>query len=204
MTFSDLSVEATLECTNSYSGSSRTSNCGGGYPEDASKFLLNRGLPLESKYPYINSNNGNTQFLTSTGICTDTNVSKVSGASAYAYYSGLSVNQIKSLLVKYGPLSVGIYAGYNSFSYYSSGVYSACNQYTSYTYAYNINHAVLLYGWDENNNWLIRNQWGTSWGDGGDMKLSSTYDCGLQYYITLVGVEPVVTPTINTTITTSY
>lgn len=69
---------------------------------------------------------------------------------------------------------VGVYAN-TGFSYYSSGTYSGCPAGS----ASSINHAVLLYGWDSSGNWLLRNQWGTSWGVGGNMVLSSTYDCGL-------------------------
>jgi cathepsin L len=42
-----------------------------------------------------------------------------------------------------------------------------------------MNHAVLLYGYDSNGNWLIKNQWGTDWGNQGFMTLSSTNDCGM-------------------------
>jgi len=78
------------------------------------------------------------------------------------------------MLITYGPVMVGIYAdsGFNS---YAAGVYSGCPSNSSDL----INHAVLLYGWDSNGNWLIQNQWGTPWGIQGKMLLSSTNDCGI-------------------------
>lgn len=70
----------------------------------------------------------------------------------YYGYAGLSKTQIKTLLKLHGPIVVGIYANY-AFSYYSSGVFNGCNINSKYY----INHAVLLYGWDSNDNWLIKN-----------------------------------------------
>jgi C1A family cysteine protease len=40
-----------------------------------------------------------------------------------------------------------------------SGVYSC--QSTNFS---QLNHAVQLIGYDSKGNWLIKNQWGTSWG----------------------------------------
>jgi len=74
---------------------------------------------------------------------------------------------------------VGVYAN-SGFQNYAGGVYSGCPSYA----ANYINHAVLLYGYDSNGNWLIKNQWGTFWGNNGYMVLSSTSDCGMS---TLLG-----------------
>lgn len=78
---------------------------------------------------------------------------------------------------------IGVYAN-TGFSYYSSGTYSGCPA-NSASY---INHAILLYGWDSSGNWLVRNQWGSTWGVGGNMVLSSTYDCGMSTLLGYVSV----------------
>lgn len=80
-------------------------------------------------------------------------------------------------------MMVGLYANYGFMSY-ASGTYSGCPSYSSYY----INHAVLLYGWNANGDWLIKNQWGTSWGMKGYMVLSSTYDCGLSYMLGYISI----------------
>lgn len=78
---------------------------------------------------------------------------------------------------------VGVYAD-NGWYSYSSGTYSGCPAGSANL----INHAVLLYGWDSSGNWLLRNQWGTSWGQGGDMVLSSSLDCGMSRLLGFVTV----------------
>ena len=78
-----------------------------------------------------------------------------------------------------------------SFEFYSSGVYDHCPPY-SYYY---LNHAVLLYGWDSNGNWLIKNSWGPDWGINGTMILSSRFDCGIRYDVVSLEV-----PTVNTNV----
>lgn len=54
---------------------------------------------------------------------------------------------------------VGVLANVG-FQSYASGIYSGCPAGTSTQ----INHAVLLIGYDGDNNWIIKNQWDTTWG----------------------------------------
>jgi aminopeptidase C len=69
---------------------------------------------------------------------------------------------------------VGIYA--SRFTQYSGGVFSGCPSYS----ALYLNHAVLLVGYnDATSSWLIKNSWGTDWGESGYIRVSYTYDCGL-------------------------
>lgn len=80
-------------------------------------------------------------------------------------------------------MAVGLFAN-TAFSFYRSGVFSGCPS-DAKNY---INHAVLLYGWDSEGNWLLKNQWGTGWGDQGYMTLNSSLDCGLSSYLGFVSV----------------
>lgn len=47
----------------------------------------------------------------------------------------------------------------------------------------NINHAVTLVGWGESNGipfWRLKNQWGTSWGEAGYVRIKrGTNTCGI-------------------------
>jgi hypothetical protein len=67
--------------------------------------------------------------------------------------------------VKYGPLSVAVAAD-NAFSGYRKGTVFAGN-------SRDINHAVILVGWDDakgrSGAWLMRNSWSREWGDDGYM-----------------------------------
>jgi hypothetical protein len=69
---------------------------------------------------------------------------------------------------------IGVYAN-TGWMKYAGGVYSGCPSNSATL----INHAVLLYGYDSSGNWLVKNQWGTTWGNNGFITISGTSDCGL-------------------------
>lgn len=79
---------------------------------------------------------------------------------------------------------MGVYAN-TAFDYYSSGVFDGCPSYSS---SY-INHAVLLIGYTSEGNWIIKNSWGTNWGDSGYMIISKDYDCGLKSYVDVIEAD---------------
>jgi C1A family cysteine protease len=72
----------------------------------------------------------------------------------------MTSDDLKALLVD-SPVGALILAD-SGFMSYSSGVYSGCPPFaTSHA---NINHAVMIVGYDSNGNWIIKNSWGTGWG----------------------------------------
>lgn len=81
------------------------------------------------------------------------------------------VEQIKHAIVQYGPVAVSIYVN-RAFQSYRGGIFNGCEAGT-------INHAVTLVGWDDNQGtggvWIVRNSWGTSWGESGYMRIP--YNC---------------------------
>jgi C1A family cysteine protease len=99
--------------------------------------------------------------------------------TSYLYYRDVSDTQLKTLL-NYAPVGVVMYANYG-FIYYSSGVYYGCP--SNYVSQYYINHAVVIIGYDTNGNWIIKNQWGTSWGENGFATISKYYNCGLSLWV---------------------
>lgn len=139
---------------------------------------------LSSTYPYISGNYGSGKgFPKTNGICTERNRIFLGSGTINLYYKTLTSTEIKTLLYVYGPIMVGVYAN-NGWYSYNSGTYSGCPSNSLSL----INHAVLLYGWDSSGNWLIRNQWGSSWGQGGNMVISNTNDCGLSGVLGFVTV----------------
>jgi C1A family cysteine protease len=79
-----------------------------------------------------------------------------------------SVDALKNAIYNYGPVSVAVCAG-PVFQNYRSGIYST-NE-SSYCNG-GINHAVNLVGWnDAENTWILRNSWGTGWGESGYMRI---------------------------------
>lgn len=77
-----------------------------------------------------------------------------------------SVASIKEALCKYGPVAASVQVT-SLFQNYASGVF--------YEFASNYanpssNHAIVIVGWDDDKGaWLIKNSWGTDWGEDGYM-----------------------------------
>ena len=81
------------------------------------------------------------------------------------------VQAIKQAIYQYGPLCVGVRAD-SAFQAYTRGVF---NQHSPG----DINHGVVLVGWDDNQGengvWIMRNSWGEGWGERGYMRIA--YGC---------------------------
>ena len=78
-----------------------------------------------------------------------------------------------------GPVSIAIEADTKAFQLYKSGVLTgdACGT--------NLDHGVLVVGYGSQDNidyWLVKNSWGSSWGENGYVKIersSSVNDVGV-------------------------
>ncbi len=89
-------------------------------------------------------------------------------ATQYVVSSGTipTNDQIKNAIMTYGAVAVAVCAD-NGWGSYKGGVYSP-----TYNACGGINHAVVLIGWDDSTqSWLLRNSWGTSWGESGYMRI---------------------------------
>jgi hypothetical protein len=81
------------------------------------------------------------------------------------------VESIKSALINYGPLIMCFHFP-QDFYYYSGGVY----EYTGGNWVGG--HVVAIVGYDDSNNcWIVKNSWGSNWGEDGWFRLS--YDSNL-------------------------
>jgi len=84
-----------------------------------------------------------------------------------------SVDAMKQAIMDYGPISVALHAN-DALQAYGGGIFNGCDE------SGEINHAVVLVGWDDSQGtagvWLMRNSWGTGWGeDGGYARME--YGC---------------------------
>lgn len=122
--------------------------------------MKNNGGVLLSNYPYygVQHQCNRTPKRIALGIKNAYNI-RVNG----------NEENLKNYLFKNGPVVIGIMA-LRSFHNYKSGVYyeSSCPSNCAST-----NHAVLAvgYGRDKYNYWLVKNSWGTGWGDSGYIKM---------------------------------
>jgi hypothetical protein len=93
-------------------------------------------------------------------------------SDTYTEYLNLSDEEIIALLQD-GPLVCTLSA--TDWEYYSSGIFS-CSA------SAQINHVVQLVGY-EPDYWLIKNQWGTGWGEQGYMRITRSRSGNSNCYI---------------------
>ena len=103
----------------------------------------------------------------------------VVNATNMTRYENLTNTDIETLLQD-GPLAVAVFAN-AGFMSYTSGVYTGCPD--SATSISSINHAVIVVGMDANKNYIIKNSWGTGWGESGFATISAANDCGINRWI---------------------
>jgi len=91
----------------------------------------------------------------------------------YAGGNNPSVEAIKNAIYNYGPVSCAVRVN-SAFQAYNGGIFDTSS-------SGNINHAVALVGWNEDEDyWILRNSWGTGWGEDGYMRIK--YGCqGIGY-----------------------
>jgi len=79
-----------------------------------------------------------------------------------------TVSKIKSAIYTYGSVAAAVYVN-SYFQAYRSGVFAGCT-------SGSVNHAIVLCGWDDAKGaWLLKNSWGTGWGEQGFMWIK--YGC---------------------------
>ena len=80
-----------------------------------------------------------------------------------------STTAIKEAIYNYGPVAAAVCAE-TRFSNYTGGIFAQGDSCSGY-YG-NINHAIILVGWDDSLGiWHLRNSWGPGWGEGGYMRI---------------------------------
>jgi len=172
----DLSEQYLIDC--GYNGDSMKA-CNGASPEAYTQWFTTTGegvSPHENTLPYEGS----------LGTCSDDVTKWNSGAkvtSNNVVYSP-GANRMKKMVYKYGAVLAGLYADDTDFDNYASGIFQGCSSTSP-------SHAVLVvgYGTDEDgvDYWLVKNSWGTNWGESGYFKLArGSNECGLENYIAMV------------------
>ena len=152
-----LSEQQLVDCSASYGDM----GCNGGLMDDAFEYAIDNGMCSEEDDPYTAEN----------GSCDSAckPVVSMSGCKDVA-----SRNQMDLMAaVANGPVSVAIEADTSTFQLYTSGIIDSASCGT------NLDHGVLVvgYGADEDTGdlyWLVKNSWGTSWGDEGYVKIART------------------------------
>ncbi|XP_043547496.1 dipeptidyl peptidase 1 [Chiloscyllium plagiosum] len=154
--------------------------CDGGFPYlIAGKYAQDFGLVEEHCFPYV-------------GMDTPCTIKK----SCYRYYTSQyyyvggfygACNEaaMKLELVKNGPVSVA-FEVYGDFMNYHGGIYHHTGLRDSFNPFELTNHAVLLIGYGSDsqtkeNYWIVKNSWGTQWGENGYFRiLRGSDECAIE------------------------
>jgi len=145
----DLSEQYVLSCLSQGWG------CDGGWMDRAYRFFQHTGVVAETSYYYMANDNV---------PCPDWDPPIVATLNSYESVLG-SVTSIKTALLT-GPVVSG-FAVNGDFYGYSGGCY------THSGVTADLNHGVLIVGWDDNicesggGAWRVKNSWGPNWGDNG-------------------------------------
>ncbi|XBI49241.1 hypothetical protein VPH35_112838 [Triticum aestivum] len=131
--------------------------CEGGLMDDAFKFIIkNGGLTTESNYPYTAADDK---------CKTGTN-----DAASIKSYEDVPTNNEGALMqaVASQPVSVAVDGGDMTFQFYKGGVMTgSCGT--------ELDHGIAAIGYgktsDGTNYWLLKNSWGTTWGENGYLRM---------------------------------
>jgi len=174
-TLPELSAQQVTACTPNPLSCGGTGGCYGSIPQLGYTYIQLFGHVSETDYPYTS---GTT---TETGDCMYdfTNTAPVVGITGYNTLAPNDQDAVMQHLAEVGPLGVAVYA--SGWGGYSSGVYSGC----AYDSNIALNHAVQLvgYGTDEaeGDYWIVRNSWGTGWGEGGYIRLARDAEAQVEF-----------------------
>lgn len=162
-----LSEQELVDCDRAFN-----EGCNGGLMDYAFEFIVeNGGIDTEQDYPYKGFE----------GRCDPTRKNaKVVSIDGYEDVPAYNENALKKA-VSHQPVSVAIEAGGRALQLYQSGVFTGrCGT--------NLDHGVVVVGYGSENGvdyWLVRNSWGTNWGEDGYFKLErnvkkiNTGKCGI-------------------------
>jgi len=148
-----LSEQELVDCDTSDNG------CEGGLMDNAFEFIVKKsGLTTETNYPYTGTD----------GNCNSNRAS--SAAASITGHEDVPTNEEASLqkAVAAQPVSVAVDGGDNVFRFYKGGVLSGkCGT--------DLDHGIAAVGYgvadDGTKFWVMKNSWGTSWGEDGFIRM---------------------------------
>lgn len=126
--------------------------------------LIKNGIVLYDDYPYDSIDENCKEDL-----------KKINNIKIIKWeYTGGNIEQIKTAILKYGPIVSGVSVD-GEFYNYLDGIYDHDSDEP-------VNHAVVLVGWDDTlMSWILRNSWSQSWGSNGYMYI--------QYGVSAIGTQ---------------
>ncbi|XP_053182279.1 cathepsin S-like [Scomber japonicus] len=160
----DLSPQNLVDCSTQYG----THGCHGGFYTNAFNYIKDHGIESEASYPY-KAEDGQCHHNSNNNVATLIDHTCLAPGDEY---------KMKQAVFTIGPIAVAIDAKPEEFKFYKGGVYDnpMCTQ--------DVTHAVVVVGYGTENGkdyWLVKNSWGTSYGEAGYVKMSRNKNnqCGI-------------------------
>merc|ERR1711915_110710 len=152
--------------------------CNGGSMDLAFMDIMEEGgLETEKEYPYVEKAYGNI-----TEKCQFKKKEYSAKFSSLVDINNGTELALKIAVATVGPISVGIDASQPSFHSYAGGIY-----YDEFCNMQQPDHGVAVVGYGSDgpgkDYWLVKNSWGTDWGEKGYIKMARNRDndCGIAY-----------------------
>ncbi|TKS88302.1 Cathepsin S [Collichthys lucidus] len=162
-----LSPQNLVDCSINYGNH----GCNGGFMTYAFEYVMEKGIDSDVAYPYIGR----------CGQCKYKPEYRAANCKNYAMLPKGNESALKKAVAKIGPISVAIDASRPNFAFYHHGVYK------DHTCTHHVNHGVLVVGYGRERGhdyWLVKNSWGTKYGDEGYIKMARNRhnQCGIALY----------------------
>jgi cathepsin L len=163
-TLTSLSEQNLVDCVTTCAG------CNGGNVDLAYYYVILKqkgNFNSEKNYPYLAINS----------ICRYSASDALTAVSDWGTISRTEA-ALQQAVYQYGPVAIAIDASKNSFQLYKSGIYNekSCS-------STKLDHAVTAvgYGTSPSDYWLVKNSWGTRWGEAGYIRLTrnANNQCGV-------------------------
>jgi cathepsin H len=165
--FDSLSEQQLVDCAGAFDNN----GCNGGLPSHAFEYISSAGgISTETEYPY---------FAKDLPCSVDSNSFALSVDGGSVNITEGDESELLSAVFEVGPVSIA-FEVVPGFKDYKSGVYvsDVCKNGPA-----DVNHAVLAVGFgteDGIDYWLVKNSWGTKWGDEGYFKIQRNVNmCGV-------------------------
>ena len=172
----NLSVQQVISCAPNPMNCGGEGGCGGGIAQLVYNYAESIGVVSDEEYPYRSGHTAQTESC----YYNPSNQTPIAFVRGHETLPHNDYYAILSHIANVGPLAVNVDAS-RWRKGYTGGVFDSC----SYGHNINLNHLVQLVGYgtdsEQGDYWLVRNSWGSSWGESGYIRLLREHEvkCGI-------------------------